>query len=41
MLRKPTALRALTLLVNLAIAAYLIWRKQLFLARDRSSADAA
>jgi uncharacterized membrane protein (DUF2068 family) len=41
MLRRPTALKALTLLVNLAIAAYLIWRKQLFLARDRSTADAA
>jgi uncharacterized membrane protein (DUF2068 family) len=41
MLRKPTPLKALTLLINLAIAGYLIWRKQLFLARDRSSADAA
>ena len=41
MLRKPTPLKALTLLVNLAIAAYLIWRKQLFLARDRSTAEAA
>jgi len=41
MLRKPTPLKALTLVINLAIAAYLIWRKQLFLARDRSSADAA
>jgi uncharacterized membrane protein (DUF2068 family) len=41
MLRKPTPLKALTLLINLVIAAYLIWRKQLFLARDRSTAEAA
>lgn len=41
MLRNPSALKALTLLINVAVAVYLIWRKQLFLARNRSSAAAA
>jgi uncharacterized membrane protein (DUF2068 family) len=36
-LRKPSALKALTLVINLAIAVYLVWRKQLFLSRQRSS----
>jgi uncharacterized membrane protein (DUF2068 family) len=39
--RNPSALKALAVLVNLAIAVYLVWRKQLFLARDRSSPAAA
>jgi uncharacterized membrane protein (DUF2068 family) len=41
LLRSPSALKALALLINIAIAVYLIWRKQLFLARDRSSPAAA
>jgi uncharacterized membrane protein (DUF2068 family) len=41
MLRKPSVLKALTLLINIAIAVYLVWRKQLFLARDRSLPQAA
>ena len=36
-LRKPSALKALTLLINIAIAVYLVWRKQLFVSRKRSS----
>ena len=41
LLRSPSPLKALALAVNLAIAVYLIWRKQLFLARARSTAAAA
>lgn len=41
LLRSPSPLKALALTVNIAIAVYLIWRKQLFLARDRSTAVAA
>jgi uncharacterized membrane protein (DUF2068 family) len=41
MLRQPSLLKALTLLINVAIAVYLVWRKQLFLARDRSLRQAA
>ena len=36
MLRSPSALKALTLLINVAIVVYLVWRKQLFLSRRRS-----
>ena len=32
-LRGPSPLKALTLLINIAIAVYLVWRKQLFLSR--------
>lgn len=35
-LRSPSPLKALTLLINIAIAVYLVWRKQLFLSRSRS-----
>jgi uncharacterized membrane protein (DUF2068 family) len=38
LVRAPSALKALTLLINIAIAVYLVWRKQLFLPRNRSSA---
>jgi uncharacterized membrane protein (DUF2068 family) len=41
MLRKPSLLKALALVVNLAIAVYLVWRKQLFLTRQESSAAQA
>jgi uncharacterized membrane protein (DUF2068 family) len=40
-LRKPSALKALTLLINIAIAVYLVWRKQLFVSRKRSSPQEA
>ncbi|MDQ6857178.1 MAG: DUF2127 domain-containing protein [Candidatus Dormibacteraeota bacterium] len=40
-LRKPSALKALTLLINVAIAVYLVWRKQLFVSRKHSSAGEA
>jgi uncharacterized membrane protein (DUF2068 family) len=40
-LRGPSALKALTLLVNIAIGVYLVWRKQLFLSRRRSDAQDA
>jgi uncharacterized membrane protein (DUF2068 family) len=41
MLRSPSALKALTLLINIVIAVYLVWRKQLFLARNRSAVQQA
>ncbi len=41
MLRGPSVLKGLTLLVNIAIVVYLVWRKQLFLTRKRSSAQEA
>ena len=41
MVRKPSWLKALTLLINIAIAVYLVWRKQLFLSRKRSSPQEA
>jgi len=41
MLRGPSPLKGLTLLINIAIAVYLVWRKQLFLTRQRSSAQEA
>jgi uncharacterized membrane protein (DUF2068 family) len=41
LVRRPSLLKTLTLIVNVAIAVYLVWRKQLFLARDRSTALAA
>jgi uncharacterized membrane protein (DUF2068 family) len=41
LLRAPSALKGLAVAVNIAVAIYLIWRKELFLARDRSSAEAA
>jgi uncharacterized membrane protein (DUF2068 family) len=41
MLRKPSVLKGLTLTINIAIAVYLVWRKQLFLARDRTLRQAA
>lgn len=37
MLRSPSALKALALAVNVAIAVYLVWRKQLFLTRQESA----
>jgi uncharacterized membrane protein (DUF2068 family) len=41
LVRKPTALKALALLVNLLIIGYLIWRKRLFLERPgHMTADA-
>ena len=41
LVRKPTALKALALLVNLLIIGYLIWRKRLFLERPgHTTADA-
>jgi len=41
LVRAPSALKGLAVVVNIAVAIYLIWRKELFLARDRSSAEAA
>jgi uncharacterized membrane protein (DUF2068 family) len=41
LLRKPSALKALTLLLNIAIGVYLVWRKQLFLSRRRSDTQEA
>jgi uncharacterized membrane protein (DUF2068 family) len=41
LLRAPSALKGLAVVVNIAVAIYLIWRKELFLARDRSNAEAA
>jgi uncharacterized membrane protein (DUF2068 family) len=41
MLRRPSALKALTLLVNIAVGVYLVWRKQLFLSRRRSDVQEA
>jgi uncharacterized membrane protein (DUF2068 family) len=41
LLRKPSLLKAVAVVVNIAVAVYLIWRKQLFLARDRSDPLAA
>ena len=35
-LRSPSPLKGLTLALNIAIAVYLVWRKQLFLTRRRS-----
>jgi uncharacterized membrane protein (DUF2068 family) len=40
LLRHPSAVKALALLVNVAIVAYLVWRKRLFLERP-STATAA
>ncbi|MDQ6848276.1 MAG: DUF2127 domain-containing protein [Candidatus Dormibacteraeota bacterium] len=37
LVRKASALKALALVLNIAIAVYLVWRKQLFLSRKRSS----
>lgn len=37
MVRQPSVLKALALVVNIAIAVYLVWRKQLFLTRQQSS----
>ncbi len=39
MLRKPSPLKGLTLLINIAIGVYLVWRKQLFMSRRRSDAQ--
>ena len=36
MLRKPSILKGITLLINVAIGVYLVWRKQLFMARRAS-----
>ena len=39
--RAPSLLKALTLIVNIAIAVYLVWRKQLFLARPGYAVERA
>jgi predicted membrane protein len=39
--RSPSPLKALALVINIAIAVYLVWRKQLFLTRQESSAARA
>lgn len=41
LLRRPSPLKGLTLVINIAIAFYLVWRKQLFLTRQRSVAAEA
>ncbi len=41
LIRKASALKALSLLINIAIAVYLVWRKQLFVSRQRSLAREA
>jgi uncharacterized membrane protein (DUF2068 family) len=41
MVRSPSPLKALALVINIAIAVYLVWRKQLFLTRQESSAARA
>jgi uncharacterized membrane protein (DUF2068 family) len=41
MVRRPSALKALAIVINIAIAVYLVWRKQLFLTRQESSAARA
>jgi uncharacterized membrane protein (DUF2068 family) len=41
MLRGPSVLKTIALIINIAIAAYLIQRKQLFLAREDTASPAA
>lgn len=41
LLRHPTAVKAIALAVNIAIMAYLIWRKRLFLERPSTATSAS